>query len=104
MCRAAEHFSPVSGLARYAADDDHSGIHPDPHTETDEAAIRSRELLFPDGCGDRERAAHPAFGIVFVRLRHAETGQRSGPTHSAAIPALLRNLPTPHITIHSDTC
>ena len=75
MCRAAEHFSPVGGLAGYTADDDHAGIDPDPHAETNEAAIRSRELLFSDSGGDREGGAHRAFGIVFVRLRHAEICQ-----------------------------
>jgi hypothetical protein len=104
VCRTAEHFSPVSGLAGYTADDDHSGIHPDPHTETDEAAIRSRELLFSDNGGDRERGAHRAFGIVFVRLRHAEICQQSVANHSGDVATVLGNLLVADIAIGSDNC
>src|SRR5258707_1358723 len=77
---------------------------PDPHTETDEAAIRRRELLFFDSGGDRERGAHRAFGIVFVRLRHAEICQQSVANHSGDVATVLGNLLVADIAIGSDYC
>ena len=89
MCRAAEHFPPIGGLAGHAADDDHPGIHPDAHTEADEAAIRQQKLMFLDRRGDRQRGAHRAFGIIFMGLRHAEICQQSVANQSGDVTAVV---------------
>ena len=44
MGGTAEHFPSIGGLAGHAADHDYPGVHPDPHAEADEAAVRQRKL------------------------------------------------------------
>ena len=57
-----------------------------------------------DSGGDRERGAHRAFGIVFVRLRHAEICQQSVANHSGDVATVLGNLLVADIAIGSDNC
>src|SRR5262245_20015867 len=102
MCRAAEHFPPIGGLAGHAADDDHPGVNPDAYAQANEATVRQQKLVFLDRRGNGQRGADRAFRIIFMGLRDAKKCEQPVTNHSGDMTAVVANLLVADIAVSSD--
>jgi len=102
MCRAAEYFPSIGGLAGHAADDDHPGVNANAHAQANEATVRQQKFVFLDRPGNCQSGADRAFRIIFMGLRDAKKCEQPVTDHSGNMTAVVANLLVADIAIGSD--
>ena len=102
MCRAAEHFPSIRGLAGDVTDDDHPGVNPYAHAQMNEAAVGQQKPVFLDRRGNRQRGADRAFRIIFMGLRDAKKCEQPVTHHPGDMTAVVANLLVADIAVSSD--